>query len=263
MRIPLFQVDAFTLGDRPFTGNPASVCPLDAWLPDPVMQAIAAENNQAETAFFVPEGEGYALRWFTPLHEMDLCGHATLASAFIVFERLAPGRSEVAFRTVKAGALTVARDGPVLRLDFPAWPARPCPQPPPSLAAGLGRAPVETLAARDYLCVFAGEAEVAALDPDFAALRRLDRAVIATAPAAGDGDFVSRFFAPVHGVDEDSVTGSSHCSLIPYWAGRLGRSDLVARQISRRGGRLFCALAGDRVSIGGRAVLYLEGAIAF
>jgi predicted PhzF superfamily epimerase YddE/YHI9 len=260
MRIPLYQVDAFTLGDKPFTGNPASVCPLETWLPEPVMQAIAAENNQAETAFFVPESSGYAIRWFTPLHEMDLCGHATLASAFIVLNRLAPALPGVVFQTRRAGTLTVGRDGPILLLDFPSWPAAAC-LGPPSLALGLGRAPAQVLAARDYLCVYDSEADVAALTPDFAVLAGLDRAVIVTAPASGNGDFVSRFFAPVHGVNEDSVTGSSHCSLIPYWAGRLGKNTLAARQISQRGGSLFCTLAGDRVSIGGRAVLYLEGAI--
>ena len=263
MRIPLYQVDAFT--DRPFAGNPAAVCPLDAWLPDDAMQSIAAENNLSETAFFVPEGDGYGLRWFTPATEVDLCGHATLASAHVIFRFLMRERREVLFQTRQAGVLKVTRDGDLLALDFPSRPAEPCAL-PAALAAALGSAPASVLAARDYLCVYDSADDIAALTPDFAALARLDRfAVIVTAPASGsdpDGvDFVSRFFAPARGVDEDPVTGSAHCTLIPYWAARLGKTRLEARQVSRRGGRLTCGLDGDRVSIAGRAVLYLEGAI--
>ncbi len=259
MRIPLYQVDAFA--DRPFTGNPAAVCPLDAWLPDSLMQSIAAENNLSETAFFVPEGDGYGLRWFTPATEVDLCGHATLASAHVIFRFLAPERDEILFQTRQAGVLRVTRDGDLLALDFPSRPAEPCPM-PEGLAAALGRVPASVLAARDYLCVYDSADEIAALTPDFAALARLDRfAVIATAPGNDGSDFVSRFFAPARGVDEDPVTGSAHCTLIPYWAARLGKTRLDARQVSRRGGRLTCALKGDRVSIGGHAVLYLIGTI--
>jgi PhzF family phenazine biosynthesis protein len=259
MRIPLYQIDAFA--DGPFTGNPAAVCPLDAWLPDAVMQAIASENNLSETAFFVPEGEGYRLRWFTPTTEVDLCGHATLASAHVVFRWLMPGRSSVTFQTQQAGPLTVARDGELLALDFPARPATPCTM-DEALVAALGRRPGELLAARDYLAVYDRADDIAALSPDFAAVAALDRfAVIATAPGAAGVDFVSRFFAPARGVDEDPVTGSSHCTLIPYWAGRLGKNRLEARQLSRRGGVLRCSLQGERVTIAGRAVLYLEGTI--
>jgi PhzF family phenazine biosynthesis protein len=259
MRIPLYQIDAFA--DGPFTGNPAAVCPLEAWLPAETMQAIAAENNLSETAFFVPEGDGYRLRWFTPSIEVDLCGHATLASAFVVFRYLAPGRECVTFQTEKAGALTVGRDGENLVLDFPAMPPLPCPI-SAEVTAALGRKPVALLAARDYLAVYERADEVAALAPDFAALAALDRfAVIATAPGTGGIDFVSRFFAPARGVPEDPVTGSAHCTLVPYWAERLGKSRLEARQLSRRGGRLSCGLRGDRVTIAGRAVLYLEGTI--
>jgi predicted PhzF superfamily epimerase YddE/YHI9 len=259
MRIPLYQVDAFA--ERPFAGNPAAVCPLDDWLADEVMQAIAAENNLPETAFFVPEGERWALRWFTPTTEVDLCGHATLASAYVLFNFLAPERERVAFRTEKAGELVVSRDGALLALDFPAWPPEPCAH-PPGLAAALGRRPSAVLAARDYVAVYDDAAEVASLAPDFAALACLDRfAVIATAPGTGEIDFVSRFFAPAQGVDEDPVTGSAHCALIPYWAARLGKSRLEARQISRRGGRLSCKLSGDRVTIAGRAALFLTGTI--
>ena len=259
MRLPIYQVDAFA--EKLFGGNPAAICPLPQWLPDATMQAIAAENNLAETAFFVREGASYALRWFTPEVEVDLCGHATLASAHIVFSFLEPARQSVDFRTLKAGTLTVARRGEVLAMDFPAWPASPVAA-PSELIAALGGAPREVLRARDYMVVYGSAAEVRALAPDFAALAKVDCwGVIATAPGGNGVDFVSRFFAPAHGINEDSVTGSSHCTLTPYWAKRLGKTELKARQLSRRGGALDCTLNGDRVSIAGRAVLYLEGQI--
>ncbi len=259
MRLPIYQVDAFT--DRVFGGNPAAVCPLDAWLPDAMMQAIAAENNLAETAFFVPDGAGYALRWFTPTVEVDLCGHATLASGHVVFSFLQPERDRVDFRTVKAGTLTVAKRGELLVMDFPARPAAPA-EPAPGLLAALGGTPREVLRARDHLVVYDSAADVAALKPDLTALADVDCwAAIATAPGEDGVDFVSRFFAPKQGVPEDPVTGSAHCTLVPYWAKRLGKKDLEARQISRRGGALSCALEGDRVSMAGRAVLYMEGRI--
>ncbi len=258
MEIPLYQIDAFA--DRPFAGNPAAVCPLEAWLPDATMQAIAAENNLAETAFFVPTDGSYDLRWFTPAIEVDLCGHATLASGFLIMTRLRPALDTVAFNS-KSGRLTVARHGNLFALDFPAWPAAPH-ELPPGLAAGLGRRPREVLAvARDYLAVFGSEAEVRDLAPDMAALAALDRmGVIATAPGEAC-DFVSRFFAPAAGIPEDPVTGSAHCTLIPYWARRLGKTKMSARQISRRGGELDCEDRGARVGIAGRAALYLEGRI--
>lgn len=258
MHIPLYQADAFA--DRPFTGNPAAVCPLDAWLPGEVMQAIAAENNLPETAFFVREGAGWRLRWFTPTTEVDLCGHATLASAYVLLDVLRAARGRVRFTTEKAGELLVTRDDELLALDFPSWPPQPCAM-PVGLGAALGREPGAVLAARDYLAVYDDPDDVAGLAPDFSALARLDRAVIATAPGPGEVDFVSRFFAPALGVDEDPVTGSTHCTLIPYWAARLGRDRLAARQLSRRGGGLSCALRGDRVAIAGRVVLYLTGTI--
>ena len=259
MRLPIYQVDAFA--DKLFGGNPAAICPLPHWLPDATMQAIAAENNLAETAFFVREGADYALRWFTPTVEVDLCGHATLASAHIVFKFLEPQRESVDFRTLKAGMLTVARRGDMLVMDFPAMPPNPA-EPPPGLLAALGGKSREVLRARDCLVVYSSAAEVSALTPDFAALAKIDCwAAIATAPGENGVDFVSRFFAPAKGVPEDPVTGSSHCTLVPYWAKRLGKTELEARQLSRRGGALRCALRGDRVSIGGRAVLYLEGQI--
>ncbi len=262
MRLAIYQIDAFA--SRVFAGNPAAIVPLDAWLPDGVMQAIAAENNLSETAFFVREGEGWRLRWFTPALEVDLCGHATLASAHLIFERLAPGSTRVRFETL-SGTLEVVKDGERLALDFPARPASLCQPAPGALAAALRARPVEVLAARDYLAVFASADEVRALRPDMAALAALDRfAVIATAPGGGPGDecdFVSRFFAPAKGVPEDPVTGSAHCTLIPYWARRLGKRRLAARQISARGGELACEDRGERVTIAGHAVLYLEGTI--
>ncbi|HET7593818.1 MAG TPA: PhzF family phenazine biosynthesis protein [Stellaceae bacterium] len=259
MRLPIYQVDAFT--DRLFGGNPAAIVPLEQWLPDQTLQAIAAENNLAETAFFVPEGDSYALRWFTPTVEVDLCGHATLASAYVIFRFLDPRREQVDFRTLKAGTLSVKRQGEALAMDFPSRPATPVTM-PETLAAALGKRPASVLAARDYLAVYEQPEEVAALAPDFAALARLDRfAVIVTAPGRDGVDFVSRFFAPAQGIDEDPVTGSSHCTLTPYWAKRLGKTRLEARQISRRGGALTCTLAGERVVMAGRCVLYLEGTI--
>ena len=259
MHIPLYHIDAFA--ERPFAGNPAAVCPLESWLPDDLMQSIAGENNLSETAFFVPEGDGYRVRWFTPMVEVDLCGHATLASAYVVFRWIAPSLSLVTFQTVKAGPLTVTRDGEMLALELPSRPPERCPE-PAGMTAALGRKPAEVHAARDYLAVFDSADDVLALKPDFEAVARLDRfAVIATAPGKDGIDFVSRFFAPAHGVNEDPVTGSSHCTLVPYWADRLGKTRLEARQVSQRGGALTCTLDGSRVRLAGRAVLYLTGTI--
>jgi PhzF family phenazine biosynthesis protein len=261
MRLPLYQIDAFTAAL--FSGNPAAVCPLERWLPDATMQAIAAENNLAETAFFVRDGDGYALRWFTPTVEVDLCGHATLASGFVVMNFLEPRREAVSFRTVKAGTLTVSRHGDTLAMDFPSRPASPV-EAPAGLIDALGGTPHSVLRARDYLVVYDNAAEVAALKPDFPALAAVKDcwAAIATAPGDNGVDFVSRFFAPAQGVPEDPVTGSSHCTLTPYWAERLGKRTLDARQISRRGGVLRCTQNGDRVTIASQAVLYLEGQIS-
>jgi PhzF family phenazine biosynthesis protein len=260
-RLPIYQLDAFT--DRLFGGNPAAVCPLEAWLPDKTLQAIAEENNLAETAFFVRESDGYTLRWFTPTVEVDLCGHATLAAAQVIFDRIEHGCERVTFRTLKAGILTVTKQDDLLALDFPARRARPV-SPPEELVSVMGKAPREVLAAGDLLLlVYDRASDVAELTPDFPALAKLDySAVIATAPSEADIDFVSRFFAPAHGIPEDPVTGSSHCTLVPYWADRLGKTRLNARQISRRGGRLICALADDRVILAGQTALYMEGTIA-
>ena len=260
MRVPCFQVDAFSA--RPFGGNPAAVCPLEDWLPAPIMQAIAAENALSETAFFVPRpGGDFDLRWFTPAVEVDLCGHATLASALIVLDQLEPGRAEVTFHT-RSGPLRVERAGSLLAMDLPAWPPR-------QVAAGdeieraLGCRPREVLLARDLVVVVESADEVRRLAPDLARVAALDAfAVSVTAPGGGvdgDVDFVSRFFAPAKGVPEDPVTGSAHCQLVPYWAARLGRSRLRARQVSRRGGELEAELAGDRVRLLAPACLVKTG----
>ncbi len=257
MKLPYYEVSAFAT--NPFGGNPAGVCPLGAWLPDSVLQGIAANNNLAETAFTVPRGNDFELRWFTPTVEIDLCGHATLAAAFILFSERGLRVDEVRFHS-RSGLLTVARENHQLTLDFPSRPATVSAT-PEALILGLGAKPGEVLKARDYLAVFATEAEVRALKPDFAALKTLDcLGIIATAPG-DDCDFVSRFFAPGGGVDEDPVTGSAHCTLIPYWSQQLGKTKLYARQISQRGGELFCELIGERVKIGGRATLYQRGEI--
>jgi len=257
MKIPIYQVDAFT--STLFGGNPAAVCPLEAWLPDAILQNIAAENNLSETAFTIPRGGGFDLRWFTPTLEVDLCGHATLATALVMFQELNFAGNIIEFNS-RSGPLRVTRQGELLTLDFPVKPAEPCAM-PEALVRGLGCAPAEVAKSQDYLAVFQTAAEVRALRPDFAVLKTLKaRGIIATAPGE-DCDFVSRFFAPASGIDEDPVTGSAHCTLMPYWAERLGRTKLFARQVSARGGELFCELAGDRVLIGGKAVLYLRGEI--
>jgi PhzF family phenazine biosynthesis protein len=262
MRIPFFHVDAFASGV--FKGNPAGVCLLREWLPDAVMQSIAAENNLPETAFVLRGRERIELRWFTPTVEVDLCGHATLAAAHVLFAhaRAPTGAPVVRIEFLsKSGPLAVERDGELLVLDFPSRPPAAC-KAPEALVRGLGSAPVEVLGSRDYLCVYEREEDVASLRPDMTLLAGLDRfGVIVTAPGSGAVDFVSRFFAPGEGIPEDPVTGSAHCTLIPYWSGRLGRARLTARQISARGGELSCELAGDRVRIGGRAVTYLSGEI--
>jgi predicted PhzF superfamily epimerase YddE/YHI9 len=255
MSIPYYQIDTFT--SSVFSGNPAGVCLLGDWLPEAVLQSIAAENNLSDTAFVVQRDSLFDLRWFTPCLEVDLCGHATVAAGHVIFRHLGYRDSTIRFRT-RSGELAVSRMGDVLTLDFPARPAIPC-NPPPDLRAGLGSSPITTAKTRDYLVVFDNEQAVRSLQPDMAALIRLDcLGIIATAPGE-DCDFVSRFFAPRAGVPEDPVCGSAHCTLIPYWAERLGRARLRALQVSSRGGELFCEHRGERVSIGGRAVTYFCG----
>ena len=271
MKIPIYQVDAFA--SEVFSGNPAAVCILDAWLEDKTLQGIAAENNLSETAFLVRNGEGFDLRWFTPVTEVALCGHATLASGFVLFSCLGFKEDAIRFRTRKSGELVVARRGDLLEMDFPARPAHET-APPSGLEEALrGENPPESPFAKGGLCrkifgsaedilvVLEDEKAVRALQPDFQALMKVKcRGVIVTARGERS-DFVSRFFAPRVGVPEDPVTGSAHCVLIPYWAGVLGKNVLQALQVSKRGGELFCESRGDRVRIAGKAVLYLEGAI--
>jgi PhzF family phenazine biosynthesis protein len=259
MRRSIFQIDAFTT--RRFAGNPAAVIPLESFLADPVLQAIAAENNLAETAFLVPESGDYRLRWFTPLTEVPLCGHATLASAAVVMERLEPGRSRVVFHSA-SGPLTVKRTETGYVMDFPARPSEPV-SPPAGLAEALGVVPLQVFVnAFNYMALLESAQVVRELAPDLAALARLDRlGVIVTAPGDGIYDFVSRYFAPAKGIPEDPVTGAAHCMLAPYWANRLGKTELRAFQASRRGGEILCRLAGDRVELEGACVFYLEGEV--
>ncbi len=262
--IPIYQVDAFA--SQVFAGNPAAVCPLDAWLPDAVMQSIAQENNLAETAFLVPHGPSskgdaaeYDLRWFTPVHEVDLCGHATLGSAYVIANHLNGGATEMRFHS-RSGLLTVTREDELYTLDFPVLPPKRIDD-DPAVADALGATPTELWDQMDMMAVFGSEAEIAALAPDLTKVAALDtRGLIATAP--GDAcDFVSRFFAPRAGIPEDPVTGSAHCISTPYWAERLGKTKMRARQISARGGALEVELRGERVLISGQVVPYMEGRI--
>lgn len=258
MQIPIYQVDAFSR--ERFAGNPAAVCVLESWLDDALLQSIAAENNLSETAFLVAGGDGYALRWLTPVHEVDLCGHATLAAGFVVLTELAPERDAVTFTTRAAGDLAVRRQGERLRMTLPSRAPSPVAA-PPGLSEALGVEPLEVLRASKLTAVLESEAAVAGLAPDLAwVAAHVDDGLIATAPGERV-DFVSRFFAPAAGIDEDPVTGSAHCELAPYWAARLGRDHLEARQISSRGGDLSCEVDGDRVHLVGDAVLFLRGYI--
>ncbi|MGH1460913.1 MAG: PhzF family phenazine biosynthesis protein [Neptuniibacter sp.] len=258
MELPIYQIDAFA--DKAFEGNPAAVVPLDKWLPDTTMQAIAEENNLAETAFFIPTDSGFHIRWFTPKDEVKLCGHATLASAYVLFNCLGYEGSGVSFDSL-SGRLTVSRDGELLTLDFPNQKPTLC-EAPNALVQGLGKQPDMCLANEDYVAVFSSEAELAAIQPAHPTLEQLDRrGIIVTAP--GDkSDFVARFFAPKLGVPEDPVTGSAYTHLAPYWAERLGKTKLSAIQISARTGKLQCEVKGERVLISGKAVKYLEGFIS-
>ena len=259
MRTPIFQIDAFTT--RRFHGNPAAVMPLDKFPEDAVMQAIAAENNLAETAFLVPDGPDYRIRWFTPSTEVPLCGHATLASAATVMERLEPDRNEVVFHSA-SGPLAVKRAGNGYVMDFPARPSKKIAT-PRELAEALGIAPVEVYAESfNFMAVFKDVSEVRELKPDLAAIARIDRGgVIVTAPGDGEYDFISRYFAPAKGVPEDPVTGSAHCMLTPYWAERLGKTEMRAYQASERGGEMICRLVGDRVEMEGACVFFMQGEV--
>lgn len=253
--LPFFRVNAFT--NRIRGGNPAAVCPLEEWLPDETMQALAAENDLSETAFFVPKGEHFELRWFTPTSEVELCGHATLASGFVVLLHTHPEREVARFHT-HSGPLEVREQNGLLALDLPAHPAQPV-DTSPELVRALGHEPVEVHEAASLMAVYPSEADVAALEPDMGLLSQAaPEGLIATAPG-DDCDFVSRYFAPTYGVPEDPVTGAAHCTLTPYWARRLDKQELFGRQISARGGELRCTDAGERVIVAGKAVLYLRG----
>ncbi len=258
MQIPIYQIDAFT--DERFRGNPAAVCMLDGWLPDKTLQDIAAENNLAETAFVVAKNNNIELRWFTPAVEVDLCGHATLATAYAFKEHLEYESDEISFKT-KSGILKVVYGGDMMSMIFPRRAAAQY-QGEKEVAAALRAEPSEVLKSRDLLAVFDSEDEVRAIDPDFEKIRKLDcLGVIVTAPGK-NADFVSRFFAPQAGINEDPVTGSAHTTLIPYWSQKLRKKQLAAMQVSRRGGKLFCEDLGDMVKISGKAVTYLVGHIS-
>lgn len=257
MKLKQYQVDAFAT--RIFEGNPAAVCPLIEWLDDELMQAIAEENNLAETAFFVPNKNGFHLRWFTPAHEVDLCGHATLASAHVIFTILGYNNERITFST-RSGDLFVARKNNQLEMDFPALKVvrREISE---QFIAALGQTPIELWAGDDYLAVFKTESDIRNLKPNMALLSELDlRGVIVTAPGE-QFDFVSRFFAPKYGIPEDPVTGSAHCALAPYWAQRLHKTALNARQISKRGGNVGCEVKGDRVFLSGTAIIFMTAEI--
>jgi len=256
--IDLYQVDAFT--NQLFGGNPAAVCPLKEWLPDETMQAIAAENNLSETAFFVPQGDGFHLRWFTPGTEINLCGHATLASAHILWRHLDYPKKEISFSTRFVGPLAVRNTGDWLTLDFPTWDA-PAVSVPEAGVIGLGgMVPKECYAKRDYMFIYDNEDDIRNARPDFTKLHQLDKYLCITAPGK-DCDFVSRFFCAGDGVEEDPVTGSTHSMLIPYWAKKLGKTKMLARQLSARAGELRCEFLGARVLIGGQAKTYMQGKI--
>jgi PhzF family phenazine biosynthesis protein len=257
MKLTSYTLDAFS--SRVFGGNPAAVCPLTEWLDEGVMQSIAAENNLSETAFFVPDGDGYHIRWFTPTCEVELCGHATLASSWVIFNRIAPEKDVIDFRAL-AGPLKVTREGDLLSLDFPSRPPEAI-DAPVDIVAALGVPLDEMWKARDHVAVFAHEDVVRTLNPDMLRLAQVDMFALIVTARGKECDFVSRFFAPGRGIDEDPVTGSAHCTLIPFWAKRLGKTKLHALQVSKRGGELFCELNGDRVKISGRVALYSEGVI--
>lgn len=257
MKINVYQVDAFA--NKAFEGNPAAICPLSEWLPDQLMQDIASENNLSETAFFVPNDDGYGLRWFTPSTEVDLCGHATLAAAHVLFEELGFEGEEIRFNT-KSGSLSVSRVDGRLHMDFPAQVPQPC-ELPPQLVEAFGITPQDCLKFADIIAVLPSEDLVHDAAPDMALLEQLEcRGIIITAEAE-DYDFVARWFGPRTGIKEDPVTGSAFTQLVPYWADRLGKTSFEAKQVSQRGGEVSCELRGERVVIAGKAVMYMRGVI--
>jgi len=257
MEISLYQIDAFA--SKLFEGNPTAICPLNEWLPDETMQSIAAENNLSETAFFVPKNTGFHIRWFTPKSEVDLCGHATLASAYVLFNILDYKEDKIEFDS-KSGILAVTRDNEWLVMDFPLQPPVSC-DIPEEIVAAFDKMPIECLRAEDLIVVFDNEKDIESANPDFGQLLKLDsRGVVITAKSTRY-DFVSRFFAPKYGIPEDPVTGSAYTQLVPYWASKMGSKRFHVKQLSSRGGELLCEQVDDRVLIYGRAVKYLEGKI--
>jgi PhzF family phenazine biosynthesis protein len=260
MNLQIFQVDAFT--KTPLRGNPAAVCPLTEWLADDVMLKIAAENNLSETAFFVKKDDFYELRWFTPTIEIDLCGHATLGAAHVIFNCLNLEDKEVKFYSPRSGNLSVEKQGDVLVMDFPKFGLNDM-EISEDLIKAVGKKPLQVWETQGYMTMllFETEDEIKSLEPDMSALMDIPFDEVIVTAKGTDADFVSRLFAPRIGIPEDPVTGATHCSLIPYWAERLGKQELYARQLSKRGGELFCKLDGERVKIGGNAALYLKGEI--
>jgi len=257
MKIKLYQVDAFAR--HVFEGNPAAICPLEHWIDDHILQKIAEENNLSETAYFVPEQNGFHLRWFTPVEEVDLCGHATLAAAHVIFNHLNYAENQILFST-RSGTLTVEKNSHGLSMDFPASTLTPIQAPTP-LLTGLGTAPKEIFKDFDYIVVLDSEEELVNLKPDFSRWLSLDlRGVVVTAPG-NNTDFVSRCFFPKHRINEDPVTGSAHCETAPYWAKKLGKHQLSAKQLSKRGGFVECSLSNDRVTLTGSAIDYMQGEI--
>jgi PhzF family phenazine biosynthesis protein len=259
MELALYQIDAFT--DSPFSGNPAAICPLVSWLPDEAMQSIAAENNLSETAFFVPTKTGYHIRWFTPVAEVKLCGHATLASAYVLFELLHQAKDSITFDSL-SGSLTVKRKGDWFEMDFPAQPPVAC-EIPQAIVNAFHETPLQCLKAEDYVVVFADEQFVAECKPNMEALKALDMRGVAITAQSSQYDFVTRFFAPKYGINEDPVTGSAFTQLLPYWAEELNKESLAAKQVSQRGGEVLGRLDGDRVFISGKAVRFMQGTIHF
>jgi PhzF family phenazine biosynthesis protein len=258
MKLRIYQADAFASGL--FKGNPAAVVPLNEWLPDGIMQQISAENNLSETAFFIPEGDHFHIRWFTPKAEVNLCGHATLATAHVLFNELNFQKNQLVFNS-KSGLLTVEKIGNKLQLDFPADLAQPV-KSVSVFAEALGFGPIATFKGRtDYLLLFDSEEIIRNMNPNFYLLKQTDaRGIIVTAKG-NKVDFVSRFFAPGVGIDEDPVTGSAHTTLVPFWSEKLNKTEFTALQLSERGGELWCSLVGNRVLIAGKAVTYLRGEI--
>ena len=257
MELSLYQIDAFS--SKLFEGNPAAVVPLDEWLPDKTMQSIAEENNLSETAFFVPKDSGFHIRWFTPKGEVDLCGHATLATAYVLFNILGYKRDKIEFDS-RSGLLLVSKDNERIVLDFPAQPPVLC-DIPKEIAKAFDMGPVECLKSEDYIVIFEREIDIESAEPDFAQLSKLDlRGVIITAKSSRY-DFIARFFAPKYGIPEDPVTGSAYTQLAPYWASKTGLKRFRVKQVSSRGGELTCEVVDDRVFISGKAIKYLEGKI--